>query len=132
MKTKLTLTIIGGLLVLQGILFFAGAEQITTQAFAENELSADALAVGSALHRALGSVALGVGLMILLLRNIEGVSAVNLCKGIIAMSVIVLSAAFYEMSISNAKPPIPALVLFGLFIALSALSINKQNAHSTN
>ena len=70
MKTKLTLTIIGGLLVLQGILFFAGAEQITTQAFAENELSADALAVGSALHRALGSVALGVGLIILLLRNI--------------------------------------------------------------
>lgn len=132
MKTKLTLTIIGGLLVLQGILFFAGAEQITTQAFAENELSADALAVGSALHRALASVALGVGLMILLLRNIEGVSAVNLCKGIIAMSALVLSAAFYEMSISNAKPPIPALVLFGLFIALSALSINKQNAHSTN
>lgn len=132
MKTKLTLTIIGGLLVLQGILFFAGAEQITTQAFAENELSADALAVGSALHRALGSVALGVGLIILLLRNIEGVSAVNLCKGIIAMSALVLSAAFYEMSISNAKPPIPALVLFGLFIALSALSINKQNAQSTN
>lgn len=132
MKTKLTLTIIGGLLVLQGILFFAGAEQITTQAFAENELSADALAVGSALHRALASVALGVGLMILLLRNIEGVSAINLCKGIIAMSALVLSAAFYEMSISNAKPPIPALVLFGLFIALSALSINKQNAHSTN
>jgi len=132
MKTKLTLTIIGGLLVLQGILFFAGAEQITTQAFAENELSADALAVGSALHRALGSVALGVGLMILLLRNIEGVSAINLCKGIIAMSALVLSASFYEMSNSNAKPPIPALVLFGLFIALSALSINKQNAHSTN
>ena len=132
MKTKLTLTIIGGLLVLQGILFFAGAEQITTQAFAENELSADALAVGSALHRALGSVALGVGLIILLLRNIEGVSAVNLCKGIIAMSALILSAAFYEMSNSNAKPPIPALVLFGLFIALSALSINKQNAHSTN
>jgi len=132
MKTKLTLTIIGGLLVLQGILFFAGAEQITTQAFAENELSADALAVGSALHRALGSVALGVGLIILLLRNIEGVSAVNLCKGIIAMSALILSAAFYEMSISNAKPPIPALVLCGLFIALSALSTNKQNAHSTN
>jgi len=126
MKTNLSLSIIGGLLTLQGIGFFLGAEQITSQAFAGIELSKQALDVGTAMHQALGSVALGVGIMVLLLRNSSGDFAVNLFKGIIAMSVVVLLQAFNAMAQwPGLQPPIPALVLFGLFIALSVISMRK-------
>lgn len=97
MKSNLSLSIIGGLLALQGIGFFLGAEQITSQAFAGIELSKQALDVGTAMHQALASVALGVGIMVLLLRNSSGDFAINLFKGIIAMSGVVLLQAFNAM-----------------------------------
>ncbi len=128
MKTNLSLSIIGGLLTLQGIGFFLGAEQITSQAFAGSELSEQALNVGTAMHQALASVALGVGIMVLLLRNSSGDFAVNLFKGIIAMSVVVLLQAFVAMAQwPGTQPPIPALILFGLFIVLSVLSMRNES-----
>ncbi|MEY2925070.1 MAG: hypothetical protein RLZZ337_1618 [Bacteroidota bacterium] len=128
MKSNLSLSIIGGLLVLQGIGFFLGAEQITSQAFAGIELSQQALNVGTAMHQALASVAFGVGIMVLLLRNSSGGFAINLFKGIIAMSGIVLLQAFYAMiQWPGLQPPIPALVLFGFFIALSVISMRKES-----
>ena len=82
--------------------------------------------VGTAMHQALASVALGVGIMVFLLRNSSGDFAVNLFKGIIAMSVVVLLQAFNAMAQwPGLQPPIPALVLFGLFIALSVISMRK-------
>src|SRR6056300_1497022 len=118
MKTNLSLSIIGGLLTLQGIGFFLGAEQIKSQAFAGIELSREALDVGTAMHQALASVALGVGIMVLLLRNSSVDFAVNLFKGIIAMSVVVLLQVFIAMAPwPGLQSRIPEPVILGVVIA---------------
>jgi len=54
MKTKITITIIAVLNILQGIGFVLGGELLTKQSFPKDMLTEESIQVGSAMHWPLG------------------------------------------------------------------------------
>lgn len=131
MKTKTTLTILGSILLIQGLGFFIGAEYITKDAFKGfGELSRTALEVGTILHQAMASIIFGLGILTIACRTISGKHAVNFLQGMIALNTTVLAVALYSSATTKAQAPIPVVVLFVVFLVLLFLSMRTERAQA--
>ena len=71
MKTKITITIIAVLNVLQGIGFVLGGELLTKQSFPKDMLTEESIQVGSAMHWPLGVAFIVTGIILLSIRGLQ-------------------------------------------------------------
>jgi hypothetical protein len=71
MNSKIILTVIGVLNILQGIGFFIGAETLTKQSFPAELLEGGGLIVGTAMHWPLSVACIVIGIIILSTRSLE-------------------------------------------------------------
>ncbi len=126
MTTKNMLTVIGVLLGLQGIGIFAGAETITTQAFAVWEPDATGIKIGTMLHQAMGVMCLMVSIILLFARDLEPAAGSKVLMGASIGLLVTVGQGFYHMFTTPVAPPMPvllittALAVLGLVTAVKA------------
>jgi len=123
MNAKTLMTVIGTITLIEGFGFYFGAEAVTSGGFPE--LSGNALQVGAIMHEALASIMIGMGCLILFLRNNTGEAAKNSLMGIALANLVFLIGGSIHLVNSPAKPPLPALGLM-LVIAIACFVSAKK------
>lgn len=126
LNTKNVLTLIGVVSLIEGVVFYFGAEMITKDAFPENLLEGGSLSVGTLMHQALASSMLVIGIIILSARNIETTAANKILNGVAVSFLIFLASGLMHLFTTDVQPPIPALVLMAVFALLAFYTANKK------
>ncbi len=119
MKTKITITIIAVLNVLQGIGFVLGGELLTKQSFPKDMLTEESIQVGSAMHWPLGVAFLVTGIILFSTRGLQLLEAKKVLLYTGFAYVFFLINGLLQNFTTPVIVPIPALVLIAIFAALS-------------
>lgn len=119
MKTKITITIIAVLNILQGIGFVLGGELLTKQSFPKDMLTEKSIQVGSAMHWPLGVAFIVTGIILLSIRGLGLLEAKKVLLYIGFAYVFFLINGLLQNFTTPVIVPIPALVLIAIFAALS-------------
>jgi len=127
MNTKNILTLVGAVMLLQGIGFIAMAAEITAEAFAAMEPDATALGVGMIMHEVLGVMCLVIALILLFSRNLEPAAGAKVLMGAGLGIGLVLIHAVYNMLETKADPPVPVLVVMAILMVLSLMTAKKAS-----
>ena len=123
MNSKILMTVVAVINILQGIGFYVGAEQVTQSGFPE--LTGNALLVGKVMHEALAFSMFAVGILIFFLRNNTGVAAKNSLMGIAFANLVFMLGGLSHFFTSPAKPPIPVLIIMLLISLVCFYSASK-------
>ena len=125
MNTRNILTVMGAIMGLQGVMIFAGAEQITTEAFAALSPDETGIQIGAMLHEAMAVMCLMVAVILLSSRNLEPAAGAKVLMG--ASIGIGISAAhgFYNMFTTVVAPPLPILLIMTALVVLGVVTAMK-------
>jgi len=126
MNSKNILSVVGIIALIEGIGFYLGAEAITKSAF--KELTGNALEIGTLMHQVLGSVIIGFGILVLLIRNANVETAKKALNGVGFANVIFLAVGLKHLFTSQAQPPFPALALMVIIAGVSFFTAYKTTA----
>ena len=126
MNARNILTLVGVVLGLQGIAFVTMGAEITAEAFAAMAPGDTALAVGMMMHEVLGMMSLMVASILLFSRNLEPSAGARVLMGTGVGLGLVLLHAVYNLLETNAKPPIPVLVVMDVLMALSFVTAKTE------
>ena len=123
MKTKIIITLIGALNVLQGIGFIFGGETLTKQSFPEDMLTGGgAVEVGTAMHWPLGVACIVIGIILFSTRSLP----LNEAKKVLLYTgfayTFFLINGLLQHFITPVNVPMQALGLIAFLAALSFYS----------
>ena len=119
MKTKITITIIAVLNILQGIGFVLGGESLTKQSFPEDLLTEESIQVGTAMHWPFGVAMIVIGIILFSARGLQLSEAKKVLLYTGFAYVFFLVNGLLQNFITPVIVPVPALVLITLCAALS-------------
>jgi len=119
MKTKITITIIAVLNILQGIGFVLGGESLTKQSFPEDLLTEESIQVGTAMHWPFGVAMIVIGIILFSTRGLQLSEAKKVLLYTGFAYVFFLVNGLLQNFITPVIVPVPALVLITLCAALS-------------
>ncbi|MEE2834667.1 MAG: hypothetical protein VYB65_01455 [Myxococcota bacterium] len=125
MNTKNILTLMGVVVGLQGIGIFAGAEPITTEAFAALKPDAVGIQIGAMLHEAMGVMMLMVGIILLFARSLEPAAGARVLMGASIGITLTVGQGFYHMFTTVVAPPLPVLLLTSAMAVLGFVTAAK-------
>ena len=131
MTTKNILTVIGVLLGLQGIGLFAGAEAITTQAFAVWNPDATGIKIGTMMHQAMAGLCIMVAIILFSARDLAPVDGAKVLTGAAIGLALTTGHGFYNMFTTEVEPPLPLLILMGVLTIVAFVTANKAKAGGT-
>lgn len=128
MKTKNIITLIGLLNIVQGIVFYIGAETLTKQSFPESMLAGGGVEVGTAMHWPLAVACIVIGIVILSTRDLSLGQAKKVLLYIgLAYSFFLLNGLLQHFT-TPVIVPIPALGLIALIAILSIYTSRTAKA----
>ena len=128
MTTKNILGFIGVLLGLQGIAIFAGAEQITNQAFAVWAPGVVGIKIGTMLHQAMGTMSMMVSIVLFAARDLNPVDGARILTAAAIGLVITTGHGFYNMFTTEVEPPLPLLLLMTVLTVVAFVTAAKTKA----
>ena len=119
MKTKITISIIAVLNILQGIGFVLWGELLTKQSFPKDMLTEESIQVGSAMHWPLGVAFIVTGIILFSTRGLQLLEAKKVLLYTGFAYVFFLINGLLQNFTTPVIVPIPALVLITICAALS-------------
>ena len=125
MTTKNMLTLIAVLLGLQGVGVFVGAETITTEAFAVWKPDATGIKIGAMMHQAMATICLMVAIVLFSARNLTPADGAKVLNGAAIGLVVTTGHGFYNLFATDAKPPLPLLLLMSALIVVAFVTAAK-------
>ena len=125
MTTKNMLTVFGVIMGLQAIGLFFGAEAITTEAFATLNPSEIGISIGTKMHEVVGVTSLSVALILLSARNLAPAAGAQVLFGASTGLVFILAHGLYNLFATEAKPPIPLLVMMSVLMVLGFITASR-------
>ena len=128
MTTKNILGFIGVLLGLQGIAIFAGAEQITNQAFAVWAPGTVGVKIGTMLHQAMGTTCMMVSVILFAAKDLNPVDGAKILTAAALGLVITTGHGFYNMFTTEVEPPLPLLLLMTVLTVVAFVTAAKTKA----
>jgi len=142
MQTKTVLTIIGAIQIFMGTFLWIQAvivrdAGIMSAAFdlkaPGQTITPEVYLVVASTVDTVGAFNIGIGAMLLSLRNLEVEPAKMVLRGAMILGLIVLtiSAAFNEIFMEGG-PPLPVWILLTIFVSLSAYGYMKGTGNPTN
>mgnify|MGYP007063509509 CR=1 FL=1 len=132
MNTKNILTVIGTIMGLQAIAIFAGAESITTEAFAALKPDATGIQIGTMLHEAMAVMCMMVAIIVLSARSLEQAAAAKVLMGASIGIAITTAHGFYNLLTTVVAPPLPILLIMGALAVVGFVTAMKANGGSTD
>lgn len=128
MKTKLTITILAVLNVLQGIGFVLGGELLTKQSFPKDMVTEESIQVGAAMHWPLGVAFIATGIIFFSMRSLQIMEAKKLLLYTGFAYVFFLINGLLQNFTTPVIVPKPAIVLITLLAALSLYTSRTAKA----
>ena len=128
LSAKNVLTLIGVVSLIEGIGFYFGAEMVSQRAFPANLLEGGGFTVGTLLHQALGASVVAMSVIILFARSLETSAANRILNGVGVALLVFLGSSLIHLFNTEAKPPIPVLILFAIFALAAFYTANKKPA----
>ena len=125
MNTRNVLTAMGAIMGLQAIAIFAGAEQITTEAFAAFSPDATGIQIGTMLHEAMAVMCLMVAVILLFSRNLDPPAGAKVLMGASVGIGISAVHGFYNMFTTVVAPPLPILVIMTALMVVGLVTAMK-------
>ena len=130
MTPKIVLTVTGIFEVIFAIGIFFGAGGLASDGI--SEISEQALWLGSTFVEVMAAMSLGIGIILLLSRDIEISGAKKVFMGAGISFLIIIAVMIFHL-IKNAdmqggKPPIPLMIVFSLLAVWSLYVANKENS----
>ena len=131
MSTKNILTLIGAIMGLQGIGIIAGAESITTEAFAALKPDATGIQIGTMLHEVMGVMCLMVATILLASRNLDPPAGAKVLMGASAGIALTTGHGFYNLLTTVVAPPLPLLLIMCALTVVGFVTAIKARGDST-
>ena len=125
MTTKNVLTAFGAIMGLQAIGLFFGAEVITTEAFASLNPREVGIGIGTKMHEVVGVTSLCIALILLSSRGLPPAAGAKVLFGASLGLVFILAHGIYNLLATEAKPPVPLLVIMTVLMVLGFVTASK-------
>jgi hypothetical protein len=118
MAAKITLTIIGLVMIVQGIVFYSFSEEITSNMFPH--ANSEALKVGHVLRQLLAAGSLFIGIILFLARtNVTSAAKRILFGASVGFAIIVITLVVISIFQDDVKVPVYPLIIFSIFSFMS-------------
>ena len=124
-NSRMTLSLNGIILILQGIFFIIFANEITISMFPFSENNEQALNIGVSLRYSMGSGSIFIGLLLFLCRSTPRSAAKKLLQGSAIGFLLILFTLIYLYIFRNVLVPIPIFIIF-TFLSLFSLYVSTR------